>query len=522
MLRVYGCITEQHDLRLVALAALICLLACYTALSLMTRARETDTARSLGWLSAAATVFGAGVWATHFVSMLAFRPGFPVGYDVGLTLLSIAAAMSISWLGFAVALRLGSVMLGGGVLGLAIGIMHYIGMKALNVPADVHWQEDLVSVSLAIGIVVGALALVMAWRRSDLRHRLAGALLLTVAICGMHFTAMAGASLDPNPLIAVSDRVMAPEWLAVAVAAVTVLIIALGLLGSVVDQHLAGRATSEAERLRAHVAELEATKRALEATATDLETALETAATASQAKSQFLATMSHELRTPLNAIIGFSEILAAETFGPLGDPHYPDYATSIHDSGRHLLDLINDILDFSKLDAGRLELNEEPIDTHEVIDSALRMIAGEAARAGVALSPPFGETALGEALPLRADARRVRQVLLNLLSNAVKFTPRGGEIRVAVSRRGAGLTIAIADTGIGIAAQDIPRALERFGQVDSSLSRKYEGTGLGLPLSKRLMELHGGRLDIESVVGSGTTVTITFPAERLVMDRQAA
>jgi signal transduction histidine kinase len=518
MLRVYGCVTNQHDLRLVLLAGLICLFACYTSLSLMGRAREADTRRGWAWLSAAAIVFGAGVWATHFVAMLAFRPGVPIGYDFALTLLSIVVAVAISWLGFAIALSSGLVVLGGGVVGAAIGAMHFTGMAAVRVPADLHWEGEFVSGSLAIGIVVGAVALRTMWRRRNLASRLAGAVLLTVAICGMHFTAMAGANLTLDPHIMVSDEIAAPEWLAVAVAAVTILIIALGLLGSVVDQHLAGRAAQEAERLRAYVAQLEATKRALEATAADLEVALETAATASQAKSQFLATMSHELRTPLNAIIGFSELIAAETYGPLGDPHYPDYAKSIHASGRHLLDLINDILDFSKLDAGRLELNEETIDLHEVIGGALRMIAGEAGRADVALRP-----ALGERSPLlRADARRLRQVLLNLLSNAVKFTPRGGEIRVTISQRGGALAIAIADTGIGIASEDIPRALERFGQVDSSFSRKYEGTGLGLPLSKRLMELHGGRLDLESAVGIGTTVTASFPAERLVEDRQAA
>jgi signal transduction histidine kinase len=228
--------------------------------------------------------------------------------------------------------------------------------------------------------------------------------------------------------------------------------------------------------------------------------------------------MSHELRTPLNAIIGFSEMIANETFGPLGDPHYPDYAHSIHSSGRHLLHLINDILDFTKLDAGRLELHDEAIDLHELVAAALRMVELEASRAGIAL-----HVGLGDGLPqLRADARRVRQVLLNLLSNAIKFTPQGGEIRLTTLRRGGELGIVIADTGIGIAAEDIPRALERFGQVDSSLSRKYEGTGLGLPLARRLMELHGGRLDLASVVGIGTTVTAFFPGERLSTARQAA
>jgi signal transduction histidine kinase len=518
MLRIYGCITDQHDLRLVVLAGLICFLACYTASNLMARAREADNVRSLGWLFSAAIVFGGGVWATHFVAMLAFQPGLAIGYDIGLTLISIGAAMSISWLGFAAALRLGAVTSGGAMLGVAIGTMHYIGMKAMIVPAEVNWAEDLVSVSLAIGIVVGAIALRTMWRQPDLRHQLGGALLLTIAICGLHFSAMAAVGLSPDPLIAVSDQVMAPEWLAVAVAMVTVLIIALGLFGSVVDQHLAGRAAQEAERLRAHIGELEATKHALEGTTSDLETALEAAAAASQAKSQFLATMSHELRTPLNAIIGFSEMLVSETFGSLGDRRYPDYAKSIRDSGRHLLDLINDILDFSKLDAGRLELHEETVNLHEIVDGALQMMHGEAARTGIRI-----HKTLAQELPdLFADQRRVRQVLLNLLSNAVKFTPEGGEVKVATFRRGSEVGVAVADTGIGIAAEDIPRALERFGQVDSSLSRKYEGTGLGLPLSKRLMELHDGRLELESIVGAGTTVTILFPAKRLIEDQRAA
>jgi len=229
--------------------------------------------------------------------------------------------------------------------------------------------------------------------------------------------------------------------------------------------------------------------------------------------------MSHELRTPLNAIIGFSEMLASETFGPLGDRRYPDYAKNICDSGRHLLDLINDILDFSKLDAGRLELHEQTFDLHEVIEGALQMMQGEAARTGIRII----HKTPGQELPyLHADQRRVRQVLLNLLSNAVKFTPAGGTVEVTVFHRGSEVGIAVADTGIGIAAEDIPRALERFGQVDSSLSRKYEGTGLGLPLSKRLMELHDGRLELDSVVGAGTTVTILFPPKRLIEDQRAA
>jgi len=189
--------------------------------------------------------------------MLAFRPGLAIGYDIGLTLISIGVAMSISWLGFAAALRLGGATSGGAILGVAIGAMHYIGMKAMIVPAEVNWAEDLVSVSLAIGIVVGAVALRTIWRRPDLRHQLGGALLLTIAICGLHFSAMAAVGLSPNPLLTVSDQVMAPEWLAVAVAMVTVLIVALGLS----DRSSISTSREERRRKRSGCARISASSR---------------------------------------------------------------------------------------------------------------------------------------------------------------------------------------------------------------------------------------------------------------------
>ncbi len=221
--------------------------------------------------------------------------------------------------------------------------------------------------------------------------------------------------------------------------------------------------------------------------------------------------MSHELRTPLNAVIGFAEMLAAEIFGPLGDARYRDYTGSIAQAGRHLLDLINDVLDFSKLDAGRLELHEELIDPSAAVEATYTLIKGQASEASLTLE----YRAEAELPMLRVDLRRVRQVLLNVLGNAVKFTPAGGTIRITAARRDAALIIAIVDNGIGIAPHDIPKALERFGQVDNSLARRYEGTGLGLPLSKRLMELHDGALEIDSALGVGTTVTLVFPAHRL-------
>ena len=287
------------------------------------------------------------------------------------------------------------------------------------------------------------------------------------------------------------------------------------------DEGLEGRCREllrENEELRQHVEDLNAASRGLEATAQTLTRALEAASASNQSKSQFLATMSHELRTPLNAIIGFSEILKDEIFGPVGSARYRDYAASIHRSGAHLLGLINDILDISKFDAGKLELHEEQIDVGGLVADCIRLMEPQAQKAKVAVRSSIP----AHAFILAADDRRLRQVLLNLLSNAVKFTPDGGEVKVSASRDEKGLSIGVADTGIGIAAKDIPLALERFGQIDSTLSRRYEGTGLGLPLAKHLMELHGGTLFIASEVGVGTTVTVSFPAKRVSAGKNSA
>ena len=232
---------------------------------------------------------------------------------------------------------------------------------------------------------------------------------------------------------------------------------------------------------------------------------------ANAAKANFLAAMSHELRTPLNAILGFSEALMRDIFGPLSARHKV-YVTLIHTSGSHLLQLINDLLDISRIDAGRLELEREPVDVGEVVRSGVELMHDRATARDLAL-----EAAVAPGLPpLVADKLRLRQILLNLLSNAIKFTPAGGRVRVAVGpAEGGGLAITVSDTGIGMAPGDIPRALEMFSQVDNTLTRKYDGAGIGLPLSKALAELHGGSLSIDSQPGRGTTVTVLLPSGAL-------
>ncbi len=233
---------------------------------------------------------------------------------------------------------------------------------------------------------------------------------------------------------------------------------------------------------------------------------------ASRSKTEFLANMSHELRTPLNAVIGFSDILIGQIFGPLGDQRYRDYACDIRDSGQHLLNLINDVLDVSKVEFGKVELLEETVDVMGVVEACIRLMRERAETAGIRL-----QHELPRSLPqIQADSRRLKQILLNLLSNAVKFTPPGGRVMIRASEGADGLRLIVEDSGIGIAANDLEKALRPFGQIDSRLARKYQGTGLGLPLARSMTELHGGKLVLESAPGRGTTATVWLPASRIL------
>ncbi|MCF8479820.1 MAG: PAS domain S-box protein [Rhodospirillum sp.] len=232
---------------------------------------------------------------------------------------------------------------------------------------------------------------------------------------------------------------------------------------------------------------------------------------ANRAKTEFLTNMSHELRTPLNAIIGFSEVIQHEMFGPTGAPQYQEYARNISESGRHLLDVINDILDVSRIETGRMKLFPEPLDFTEVVDSVRRLIKQRAQLAGIRLDM----TVVAPLPKIQGEVRRLKQVLVNILGNAIKFTPDGGLVRLVARADGitGDLVVEVVDSGIGMDPRDIPLALEPFRQVDGKLARRYEGTGLGLPLSKAFVELHGGSLSVDSILSQGTKVTIRLPTD---------
>ena len=277
------------------------------------------------------------------------------------------------------------------------------------------------------------------------------------------------------------------------------------------QEYICAFALDITERKRAEADLRKATEQA-ESSQAQAEMAREQAEIANRAKSEFLANMSHELRTPLNAIIGFSETISREMFGPVGSAKYLEYVKDIYSSGTHLLSLINDILDLSKIEAGEIELHEENVDVSEVIRSTLIMVREQAEEGEVEIEHVIAPNLVA----LRADERHLKQILVNILSNAIKFTPAKGKVTIrAWYRLESGYVFQIVDTGIGIALDDIPKVLMPFGQVESGPVRKYQGTGLGLPLTKSLVERHGGSMDLQSEVGVGTTVTVRFPAERV-------
>jgi len=491
MLRLYSTVFFEHDARFVVLGILVCLLACYTAFTMMARLYAHRS--RYPWVVAAAVVTGCGAWATHSIVLLAYRPPVPVAYDVGLTVISGLIAVLGCGLGFYVARGTERMALGGAIVGFAIGAMHFTGLAAVTFQAQVQWDILYFEAAVLTGASFGAAALARAQLTPDVRGRIMGAVLLTAGIFGTYFVAMAGRTLVPDPSIFIPEDTLVIVWFAIALTAVVLLIVGLGIVGALVDQHLQ---------------EIEAAKGELEA-------ALVLADAANKSKTKFLSTMSHELRSPLNVIIGSSESLKQDIVDPRGQ-QYRDFVDRILGSGVHLMRLVNSILDISEFDAGQLRLNDEFLDVGQCVESAVQLIEREAQKAGVRLS-----VGIEPALPkVCGDAKRINQILINLISNGIRFSPPGGEVRVSAFRRGDdGLSLSVADKGIGMSANDIPKALERFGQLDTDPNRQHEGAGLGLPLAQHLMELHGGTLRIASEPGVGTTVTVTFPARRIVRER---
>lgn len=503
MFRALGHIIAHHQTGLVLAALVLCVIGVTTTVALLARARQYQAQSQILWVAGCAAIFGLSIWATHFIAMLGFAAPVSINHDLADTVLSIVLAIGLSALGFMTAVRSSHPVLGGAIVGGTVAAMHYAGMISLHGPFALVWNAPLVAASVVGGIALSSLALAAPRLAPPRFAKPAEAGLLSLCVLGVHFTGMMAVTMIPDARGGGAGDELHAEAVAVAVGALVLLIAALGLAGVYLDRYLSLRRDDENIRLKSHIAALEAAKH-------ELDIALDSAFAANKSKAAFLAAMSHELRTPLNAIIGFSELMNGEPFGPLGHPRYKGYSQDIRKAGEHLLSLINDILDLSRLEARKAELIESQIALRPLLEEALDMVASLAAEAGVSLEL----AAPSDLPPLWADNRRVKQIVLNLLSNAVKFTERGGAVTVRAARTQDAVEVTVSDTGIGIAPEDLSTAFESFGQIDNRLSRKYEGSGLGLPLARHLAELHGGSLTIQSEVGVGTVATVRFPVQR--------
>lgn len=486
-----------HNPLLVGLSFFIATFASYCSLDMAERMRSSNGAAYRYWLTFAGLTLGAGIWSMHFIAMIAIDLPMQQGYEPIATIVSGLVAVGGVIAGLACVGRAPTVLrlvTGGVVVGSAVVVMHYLGMSAMRLPAEISYRPGLFSLSLLIALTAAVVALWLAVNLKTFVHRVIASAVMAVAICGMHYTGMAGTVIVAVPTMASPDHLVSKEMLAIIVAIGMAGLVLTGLVLAHFDRKMDAAGVAEAARLREVNGQLEEARKKAEA--------------AARAEAQFLATMSHEIRTPMNGVIGMIE-------GALGkqqlDDDVRDFLTTARESADGLLRILNDILDYSKLEAGQLTIEAAPLSISSLVDEVISSHALNARKKSVTLS-----LEIDEMMPewVSCDGMRLKQMLNNFVSNAIKFTSEGHVDIIARRIQGDGdqLRIEVHDTGIGFDEETRQRLFRRFVQADASTTRRFGGTGLGLAICRELALSMGGEVGCSSQIGEGSVFWLVVPA----------
>ena len=504
----------SYDPSLVLVSVLVAVFASYTALSVAGRVKQAQGYASWAWTAGGALAMGSGIWAMHFIGMLAFRLPIPLGYDLPLTVLSLLLPVLVSgmalWQLRAPTLTPRHFASSAILMGLGINAMHYTGMAAMRMVPGIEYDPLLFALSVLIAIASSAGALWIAFRLRQGASgawlaQLAAAVVMGFAIAGMHYTGMAAARFPAGSICTAAEGWINPHNLALIVTLVIVGILLVALLVSVYDARLQARAAS----LDASLAIAEERKTLY---LHEVEARIE-AERLNQMKDEFLSTVSHELRTPLNAILGWSQLLAQK--GPVSEEMLSKGLQTIERNARAQVQLIDDLLDMSRILSGKVRLDLQPVRPGEFVGTVVESLRPTALAKRIRLDADLDP----EAGPVLADTGRMQQVMWNLVSNAIKFTQAGGEVQVSLWREGEQVALRVRDTGAGIRSDFLPYVFDRFRQADTSTTRHHGGLGLGLSIVRQLVELHGGTVGVDSAgEGQGATFTVHLPLQPALPD----
>ena len=506
-------LAAMTDIRLVLLSVAISIVGSYTVLDIAAQIMLSEGQTRRWWLLGSGLALGISTWAMHFTAILSHRMTTPVSYDFRVVLLSMGVATIGAIFGlWAVTRQMtvrGSLWAGGLLVGSSIVAMHYAAMSSLHLAAVQRYELLPVVLSCLMAIAASLIALKLSFRpdRQPMfpqRRLIISALLIGAAISGMHYVGMAGVRFEFAPLATPQAALIDGTKLATTIGIAVLLIFMLALLASFFGRRL----SAELARVEALRQSEERLGQLVEQRTQELQQEKLISEAANQAKSAFLANMSHELRTPLTSIIGFSSVMIQEAFGPIND-RQREYLQHISSGGYQLLSLINDLLDLAKIEADREELVLETVTVKEICETCLSIVREQATRRQLDLFLTMSP----DASTCAADKRRLTQILLNLLSNAIKFTD-SGSVTLAVDQTDTTIQFLVTDTGIGISEAEQSRLFQPFQQLDNGLDRRHEGTGLGLALSQRLAQLHGGEIKMKSAPGQGSCFTLSLPWAR--------